>query len=141
MNDKIIITAEDRGIVIVSPDGDIVEPPEADIIKLTPKFYRIERRKRLKYKIKKFFSELIRKIKYRFRKTFNIKNDIPKLMKQVRLEPENSDEERILAFGGCPGDYTLVFADEVEEPGKLEYEVGVDKNEAIRRLKERKPAN
>lgn len=92
-------------------------------------------------KIANGIKKLIRKIKYRIRKFFGIKNDVTKLMKQVRLEPENSDEERILAFGGCPGDYTLVFADEVEEPGKLAYEVGIDKHEAIRRLKERKPAN
>lgn len=67
--------------------------------------------------------KIINRIKYRIRKFFNIKNDIPKLMSQVEIKAEDRLDPAFINF----------FIDEEA----LTYEIGVDKNEAIKRLKAR----
>lgn len=67
--------------------------------------------------------KLINRIKYRIRKFFNIKNDVPKLMSQVEIKAEDRFDPAFIDF----------FIGEEA----LTYEIGVDKNEAIKRLKAR----
>lgn len=73
--------------------------------------------------------KLINRIKYRIRKFFNIKNDVPKLMSQIEIDLEDRFSPPFIDF---------FIGEEVLTPEEfLTYEIGVDKNEAIKRLKAR----
>lgn len=61
-------------------------------------------------------------------------------MNRVELEPEKCDESYVCMFSGATHftSYELDYADEYQTPGPLAYEIGIDKHEAIRRLKNRR---
>ena len=76
----------------------------------------------------KSLNKIRNRIIYRFKKAFNIKNDIPKLMSQIEIDIEDRT-----SFDPC-----IRIIDYFAGTEPLTYEVGVDKNEAIRRLKARR---